>query len=78
MQTHQRSSNLGIATSTTTTYLDERFLQIGVKESQVDGIPIYLGFSLSLLIGLELTAAGKSANKQASAKWQLTLGFEAS
>ena len=34
---------------------------------------IYLGFSLSLLIGLELTAAGKSANKQASAKWQLTV-----
>ena len=48
-----------------------RFLKIGVKESQLDGIPIYLGFSLRLLIGRELTAAGISANKHASAKWQL-------
>ena len=51
--------------------LDGRFLKIGVKESQLDGIPIYLGFSLRLLIGRELTAAGILANKQASAKWQL-------
>ena len=57
--------------------LDERFLQIGVKESQVDGIPIYLGISLSLLIGLELTVAVVSANKHDRAKCQLKLEFVA-
>ena len=38
---------------------------------------MYLGFSLSLLIGLELTVAVASANKHDSAKRQLKLGFVA-
>ena len=38
---------------------------------------MYLGFSLSLLIGLELTVAVVSANKHDRAKCQLKLGFVA-
>ena len=38
---------------------------------------MYLGFSLSLLIGLELTVAVVSANEHDSAKCQLKLGFVA-
>ena len=38
---------------------------------------MYLGFSLSLLIGLELTVADVSANKHDRAKCQLKLEFVA-